>query len=418
MKTARLFSDQYGQLLMLQVGRTRDAEHALAIANTVGDQRDLYRGYSFLIPAMTKVGQAAEVQKLIDAWTGNPARKSISHGWIVDGMVAAGDADGARKYAESHHLADMPQGKLSLDGRLLASKKVAGDKAEAEPLIRKMFAIGQNMDNAGGVSHGDGNHMTRYTDQHIAQNGARTALENGYVDLRIELYQKAANKDQRPLLAAFNGKISTVDMTGVLMLAQSNVESQSSPTWSIMRSTTCRADRTDRHHTEQGARTMNIHSLFPCMLVIAATCGAFSAEAASAINFDEHTVKPTPAQSAAIRHALAADIREFNHPQQDDWRVVRADLNDDGRPDRLVKYTYDSSFCGSMGCSGAIMMATAGGYVIEPVSLPNFHNRLDVLITKHHGMHDLHFDDATHVFKWNDKEYQQERVGIPATATD
>lgn len=225
-KTAHLFTDSYGRMLMRQTGRTQDAAHALAIANTISGQRDLDHCYSDLIPVMAKAGKTAQVQKLIDAWTGNPAGKSYFYDQVVDGMIAAGNADGARKYAESHHLADTPKGKLSLDSRLLTSKQIAGDKAKAEPLIREMFAIGQKIDKAGGISHGGGYAMTRYTDNKIAQNAAKAAFENGYIDLGIELYRKAANKDQRPLLAAFDSKISKSDMTRVLMLAQNNVQGQ------------------------------------------------------------------------------------------------------------------------------------------------------------------------------------------------
>lgn len=226
-KIGHLSSDEYGHLLMLQVGRTQDAEHALAIANIIGQQRDLWHCYADLIPAMAAAGKAAEVQKLINAWTGNPAQKAGFHDLVVDGMVAAGDADEAKKYAESQHLADTPKDKLSLDGRLLASKQIAGDKSRAEPLIREMFAIGQDIDKSGGISHGGGSYMNRYTDQYIAQNAAAAAFRNGYVDLGIELYQTAANKDQRPLLAAFDGKLSRADMTRVLMLAQNNVNGRS-----------------------------------------------------------------------------------------------------------------------------------------------------------------------------------------------
>ena len=225
-KTARLSSDEYGHLLMLEAGRTQDAANALAIANTIGAQRDLWHCYSDIIPQMAKAGKMTDIQQLIDAWSGNPAQKRDFHGWLVDGMVAAGNADGARRYAQSHHLADTPTDKLRLDVRLLASKQIARNRARAEPLIRDMFAIGQGIDQAGGISHGGGYYMHRYTDNYIAQNAARTAFENGYVDLGIELYQKASNKDQRPLLAAFAGKLSKTDMTRLLMLAQNNVAGQ------------------------------------------------------------------------------------------------------------------------------------------------------------------------------------------------
>lgn len=134
---------------------------------------------------------------------------------------------------------------------------------------------------------------------------------------------------------------------------------------------------------------------------------AFSALAESTlkIHFDSEAIQPTLAQNAAIRRAAADDIKEFNHPRQNDWIVNQADLNDDGRPDLLVQYTYDSTFCGSRGCSGVIVMATPAGYATKAVSLPNFMGEMDILGAKHHGMHDLRFDDAHYVFKWNGKAY-------------
>ncbi len=65
--------------------------------------------------------------------------------------------------------------------------------------------------------------MNRYTDNQFAQNAAKTAFSLGYTDLGIELYQKAQNRDQQPLLAAFDKKLSKEDLTKVLMLAQNNV---------------------------------------------------------------------------------------------------------------------------------------------------------------------------------------------------
>lgn len=148
--------------------------------------------------------------------------------------------------------------------------------------------------------------------------------------------------------------------------------------------------------------------VFTGTLAIAAACAAINAKAASSlsINFDQAAIKPTPAQNAAIRRAAAADIREFDHPQRDDWRVSQADLNGDGHPDLLVQYTYDSSFCGSSGCSGVVVMATADGYAKQAISLPNFLNRMTVLPTRHLGMLDLRFDDALHTFRWDGQAYQ------------
>lgn len=151
---------------------------------------------------------------------------------------------------------------------------------------------------------------------------------------------------------------------------------------------------------------MNNHSPFPQELAIATACVVFNAEAASTINFDTDTIKPTPLQNAAIRRAATVDIQKFDHPQQDDWRVARVDLNGDGHPDLLVQYTYDSSFCGSAGCSGAIVMAAANGYATETISLPNFMNRMIIMDTRHQGMPELNVDYAKYVFTWSGHEYR------------
>lgn len=134
------------------------------------------------------------------------------------------------------------------------------------------------------------------------------------------------------------------------------------------------------------------------------------AAATTKIDFDKNAIKPTQAQDAAIRRATAADIAEFNHPERDGYAVAQADLNDDGHPDLLVAYA-DGAFCGSLGCSGAIVMATANGYSGDKIDLPNFVGRIDVLASKHHGMHDLQMPDAKDSYfllKWDGKQYQSQ----------
>ena len=216
-QAGNLFTDSYGSLLMRAVGRTAHAAQALDIANTISHQRDLYASYTDLIPEMAKAGRMDDVNQLIGAWAGNPAQKKNFYGLILDGLIAHGDADAARKYAQEQHLADDARGKLGLDARLMKIPAVAGDQGKAEPLIREMFQIGQEMDKGQGVQHVGG------TDRMIAQNAAAMAFRNGYVDLGIELYRAAGNKDQRPLLAAFEGKISPKDATRVLMLASNQL---------------------------------------------------------------------------------------------------------------------------------------------------------------------------------------------------
>src|SRR3546814_16779475 len=128
--------------------------------------------------------------------------------------------------------------------------------------------------------------------------------------------------------------------------------------------------------------------------------GPAAADAAATVKFD---LKPTAVQDNAIRLAAAADIADYIHPTGDDYVVGQADLNDDGRPDLIVRYD-DIGFCGSSGCSGVIVMATAHGSASKTVRVHNF-TTMEVLQNKHHGMHEPHFDDAAYIFKWNGTAY-------------
>ncbi|MEO6801473.1 MAG: hypothetical protein ABI178_16165, partial [Rhodanobacter sp.] len=151
---------------------------------------------------------------------------------------------------------------------------------------------------------------------------------------------------------------------------------------------------------------MSMRQFFP-WVVMAASCCACNAYAATTrtINFSKEGIQPTAAQNLAIRRAAAADIKEFDSPEKDSWHVVSVDLNDDGHSDLLIQYT-DRGLCGALGCGGAIVMATATGFVTHATSLPNFVYLMNVLGTKHHGTHDLRFDDAKYIVKWDGKEYR------------
>ncbi|WP_066454173.1 hypothetical protein [Castellaniella caeni] len=216
-QAGNLSSDAYGALLMKAAGQTMNAEQTLDIANTISRQYGLYNTYTVVIPEMAQAGRMDDIDKLIAAWAGNPAQKRLFYGLILDGLVAHGDADAAKEYAQKQHLADDDLGKLRLDAQLLKIPAIATSQAKAEPLIREMFQIGQTLDKGQGVQYSGG------SDRMIAQNAAAAAFRNGYVDLGIELYRAAANKDQRPLLAAFEKKIAPQDTTRVLMLANNQL---------------------------------------------------------------------------------------------------------------------------------------------------------------------------------------------------
>ncbi len=160
---------------------------------------------------------------------------------------------------------------------------------------------------------------------------------------------------------------------------------------------------------------MKTHSILLSIataFVLAATAAPYPVHAAGTvkIDFDKDAIKPIPVQDAAIRRAAADDIKEFNDSGKNAWAVAQADLNDDGRPDLLVAYA-DGAFCGSLGCSGAIVMATANGYAGNKIDLPNFVGRIDVLASKHRGMHDLRLPDAKDSYfllKWDGKQYRSQ----------
>jgi len=139
-------------------------------------------------------------------------------------------------------------------------------------------------------------------------------------------------------------------------------------------------------------------------MVAAAAAGALVATAAGAAPHYPQQVQaaaePTPAQTAAVERAFGkefADIAPFV--------VGQADLNGDGRPD-LVIMTHNRDFCGSAGCAGYAVLATAGGYAASGIRLAYSSGSVTVLPSTHHGMHDLRFDDTTHTFTWNGRQYQ------------
>lgn len=149
------------------------------------------------------------------------------------------------------------------------------------------------------------------------------------------------------------------------------------------------------------------------LIVLATAATAAVAAGPRKIDFDKDAIKPTPAQDAAIRRATASDLKDALHPDQPLYAVAEADLNDDGRPDLLILYTYASGYCGSSGCSGVIVMATSRGYARTTIGLPNFGGNLAVLAATHHGMHDLQFNGDSPIWHWNGRAYAIAKADLP-----
>lgn len=143
-----------------------------------------------------------------------------------------------------------------------------------------------------------------------------------------------------------------------------------------------------------------------------AASGAPSTTYPLTIEFGKDAIKPSAAQTAAIRRAAADDIKDFAHPDQGGYAVVPADLNDDGRADLLVQYN-DMAFCGSSGCSGVIVMATPDGYARTTIDLPNFYGTMTVLAGTHDGMHDLQYNGDSPIWHWNGRAYDIDKADKP-----
>lgn len=91
--------------------------------------------------------------------------------------------------------------------------------------------------------------------------------------------------------------------------------------------------------------------------------------------------------------------------RDDKFTVGLGDLNGDGKLDLIVLY-QGTMWGGSGGCTSVAVLATPDGYSSKSINLPNFVDHVTILLATHKGMHALRFDDASHVFRWNGKDYE------------
>jgi hypothetical protein len=142
-------------------------------------------------------------------------------------------------------------------------------------------------------------------------------------------------------------------------------------------------------------------------IILALAAGGTAVEAAGAsrgavavdLNAD-----PTPAELAAIKRTHMTD----GTLEQDTLLPVtvgHADLNGDHRPD-LIYRSDNHAGCGSLGCATYALLAAPVGYARTSIDLAVSGGKVFVLPTMRKGMHDLRFQAATYIFKWNGTEYQ------------
>jgi hypothetical protein len=208
----------YVRLILKSASASMKVEDLLTLA-AQAEPNNPRASYTNIIESLIDSGRLDEAETVIGAYAGNADEKRAFQWRLLNQAASAGDMRLAEAVAAKYSLVNGPEDRLRVLGAALSSEKIGGDRGDAEPLIREIFDIGQQLDSR------DGGVFDRNT-QMIAQNAAWHAFHNGYTDLGLELYKAAARKDQRPLFEAFNDKVDEGDYTAILMTAHDNVSGE------------------------------------------------------------------------------------------------------------------------------------------------------------------------------------------------
>ena len=199
-------------LVLMALAGKGEAEKALTLASQMN--RASGQTYEMLINELGTHGHADKAEAVLNAFPGSDdIRLAMAWGLVVR-AAQAGDMKSAASMATKYKLLDAPARRFQMAALKAQAAVASSDRAEAEKLIREMFALGQEIDTAAGQGGGRGD---------FAQNAATQAFQAGYIDLGLELYQAASNKDQRPLFAAFSENADPSKFPEVLMVAHDNL---------------------------------------------------------------------------------------------------------------------------------------------------------------------------------------------------
>lgn len=208
--------DDLEPAILTQLARKGEVQQALSLVS--GVYANDWNGYGDLVGALAQLGKTAQAEQVIAA-VPDPRRQASLYSTLLQGIAASGDVDAAEAYAKKHNLLNTTGEQLRLYYALVQSKKIGGNRDEAEPLLRKMFAIAQGIDK-------DASGQVGRWNQYTAQGVAGQAFALGFTDLGAELYQAAENRNAKPFEDAFTDGIKPRDMTTLLMLAQANLDGQ------------------------------------------------------------------------------------------------------------------------------------------------------------------------------------------------